>query len=54
MSERPWEDIEPEFPEELPEPWKAEDAEDFEVPEDWPEDLAGPEYWFYKKREDEE
>ncbi len=43
-------------------PWNAPDADDESVVEmwrgdlhldDWPENLAGPEYWLYKKQRDE-
>lgn len=52
------------------EPWESDDSppfipQTFELPEDdtwkgdvhqddWPEDLAGPEYWLFKKQRDSE
>ena len=36
--------------------WRAAEPEVWEeveaVEEDWPENLAGPEYWMFKKREE--
>jgi hypothetical protein len=54
QEERPWEiggDL----------PWRAAEEEDQEENtwrgdlhlDDWPENLAGPEYWLYKKQRDE-
>lgn len=41
----------------LPMPWDDEDDDTWRGDlhfEDWPENLAGPEYWLYRKEADDE
>lgn len=51
--ETPW-PADGDLPWDIPEPESTDDSwrgnEHFE---DWPENLAGPEYWLYKNQEDE-
>lgn len=47
--EREWEDEEIEDDDPPPESWRGD-----QHLEDWPEDLAGPEYWFFRRWEDDE
>lgn len=52
MSTQPWESggdppWEPEDSDEDDEVWRGEEQQD-----DWPEGLAGPEYWLYKRDRD--
>jgi hypothetical protein len=44
----PWEASETEWESADSEAWRGELHQD-----DWPESLAGPEYWLYKKQRDE-
>lgn len=47
--ERPWEAAEGSWESAEDETWRGELHLD-----EWPENLAGPEYWLYKKQEDDE
>ncbi len=57
MDKHPWE-RDGEAPWELPDsPWESADSEAWRGTmhaNDWPENLAGPEYWLNKPDEDEE
>ncbi|MBA3759745.1 MAG: hypothetical protein H0X07_04370 [Gemmatimonadales bacterium] len=52
---RPWES-EGDLPWDTPESETASDSQAWQgelYQDDWPENLAGPEYWLYKKQRDE-
>ncbi len=46
--DRPWETPESQWESAENEAWRGDLHLD-----DWPEDLAGPEYWLYKKKRDD-
>ncbi len=54
---RPWED-DGDLPWDTPDvAWEADDSEAWRGKihlDDWPENLAGPEYWLYKKDQSDE
>jgi hypothetical protein len=45
------------YPEPDSEAWRGDvhlECGDVHLEEDWPEELAGPEYWMHRRRADEE
>ncbi len=52
----PWQSSDQEMPKPYSEPWSIEDDSAWRGEAhlaDWPEELAGPEYWLYKRQSDD-